>query len=349
MSLEETVASLASDLRRQGRSVGVEETIDATNALRIIGTSDVELYTAAIKTTLVKDFDLTSKQDNQTPNRRETILRYGAENQRIGRGIAYPDENAPESSTGARPFEFGIYSPHAIEPEQRGPKISRIEERRWLVGILKFRNSILTVEGHRRRKQRYGEIDPRRTMQYEVKKAGDSPSVFRSVKKISKASIVLLCDVSGSMSDSNSTIVNACWAFKRAIPRSEIFLFSTKLRRITFYAARFAPHELARRIPKLDLGFGGGTKIGQCLQKFRLSYGAMLTSRTTVVTFSDGWDIGDVTILRREMIELQRRTSRVIWINPLLGSKDCSAETLGMKTALDYVDAFISPGELLNF
>jgi uncharacterized protein with von Willebrand factor type A (vWA) domain len=64
--------------------------------------------------------------------------------------------------------------------------------------------------------------------------------------------------------------------------------------------------------------------------------------------FSDGWDIGDISVLKSEMKELQRRTYRVIWINPYLDSKDYSVETIGMKTALEYSDSFLSPKELLN-
>ncbi len=330
-----------------GRNVGIEESIDALNALRILGTSDRELYSAAINTTLIKDFGITPGQEQAT--RSDTIVRFGAQEQNMGKAVPYPDLNQQTGKeAGDRSFEFSIYSPHGIQVTQKSPKISRSDEKRWALGISKFKKTILTQEGHRHKRSNEGQIDPRRTMLLELKKGGDSPAVFHSIKKISKANVVLLCDVSGSMSDSNSTIVNMCCSFKRAIPKSEIFLFSTKLKRITYYASKYSPAELSRRIPKLDLGFGGGTKIGQCLRQFRLAQGSLLTRRTTVVIFSDGWDIGDVSILKREMIELQNRTNRVLWINPFLDSKNYSVETLGMKTALDYVDDFISPRELVN-
>jgi uncharacterized protein len=347
LSLEETVATLTSNLRKMGRSVGIEESVDAANALRIVGTSDRELYSAAINATLIKDFGITLGQEQAT--RSDTVVRFGAQEQRMEKAVPYPDLNQEtRTEKGDRSFEFSIYSPHGIEAAPKSPKISRSEEKRWALGISKFKKTILTQEGHRHKRSIEGQIDPRRTMLLELKKGGDSPAVFRSIKKISKANVVLLCDVSGSMNDSNSTIVNMCCSFKRAIPKSEIFLFSTKLKRITYYASRYSPGELSRRIPRLGLGFGGGTKIGQCLRQFRLAYGNLLTRRTTVVIFSDGWDIGDVSILKHEMIELQNRTNRVIWINPFLGSKNYSVETLGMRTALDFVDDFLSPTELVN-
>jgi uncharacterized protein len=329
-----------------GRNVGIEESLDATRALRLVGTSDPDLFSAAIKSTLIKDFEWSPGQQQRA--RSETIVRFGAQDERIGKGVPYPGESDQGNENGSRSFELAIYSPHGIETRQKALKISRSEEKLWSQGVSKFKNSILTLEGHRRRRKSEGRIDPRRTMQFELKKGGESTSVFRYVKKISKANVVLLCDVSGSMSESTSTIVNLCCSFKRAIPKSEIFLFSTKLKRITYYASKYSPSELARRIPKLDLGFGGGTKIGQSLRQFRQAYGYFLGSKTTFIIFSDGWDVGDISVLKNEMIELQRRTNRIVWINPYLASSSYSAETIGMKTALDYVDDFISPTVIVS-
>jgi uncharacterized protein len=351
LTLEKTIADLVSNLRKMGRKVGIEESIDAANALRLLSPSDTELLQAAIKATLFKDFETRKgDEDERSKDRRsERIIRYGANDQRIGKGLPYAgsDEQERKEDKDNRDFQFGVYSPYGFESEQKRPNISKSEEKKWTAGVRKFKSSILTLEGHRFERSSEGQIDPRRTMWLELRKAGESPNVFRSAKKISKANVLLLCDVSGSMSDSNSSIVNMCCSFKRAIPKSEIFLFSTKLKKMTYYASKYSPRELALRIPKLDLGFGGGTKIGHCLRQFRKTYGHLLTRKTTVLIFSDGWDIGDISILKGEMMELHRRTSRVIWVNPFLDSRDYSVETLGMKTALEYADAFLSPTDLL--
>ncbi len=348
LSVEDIVVVLSAELRRMGRKVGVEESLDAAKSIKLIGRSDPELFEAAIKATLIKDFDI-SRRDDRTKARSETIVRFGVQDQKIGKGMPYAESSEEDKHLKKdSSLQFGMYSPLGIEASQKSLQISKAEEKRWSKGIERFKTSILTLEGHRFKRSSSGQIDLRKTLRLEMKKAGDSPAVFLSMKKISKANVVLLCDVSGSMSDSNSKIVNLCCAFKRSIPKSEIFLFSTKLKRITYYSSKYEPRELAVRIPKLDLGFGGGTKIGQCLRKFRQAYGYLLTRRTTVVIFSDGWDIGDVFVLRREMMELQKRTNRIVWINPFLYSKDYSVETVGMKTALEYVDSFISPSSLLR-
>jgi uncharacterized protein len=340
------VSNLSFELRKLGRGVGIQESLDALKALKLVGVADSELVQASVQATLIKDFDPT--QAVEKTQAELSRVRFEAHNQRIGKGLPYPDDREKQNVSHNANFQFGMYSPFAIESIQKSPQISRSDEIRWKYGINKFKKNILTLEGHRFKKSNLGRINIRRTLQLELKRAGDSPEVFRSLKKIAKAKVVLLCDISGSMSDSGSNILNLCCSFKRIIPRSEIFLFSTRLARITHYTNHYGPQELARHIPKLDLGFGGGTKIGQCLGQFRQAYGHLLTAKTTIVIFSDGWDVGDLSLLRHEMRELQKRTNKILWINPLLDSKEYKVETQGMKIALEYVDGLISPSSLIS-
>ncbi|MDX1501965.1 MAG: VWA domain-containing protein, partial [Thermoanaerobaculia bacterium] len=60
-----------------------------------------------------------------------------------------------------------------------------------------------------------------------------------------------------------------------------------------------------------------------------------------VVLISDGWDTGAAELLRREMARLARNASRLIWLNPLLGSPDYRPLTRGMQAALPHVDDFL--------
>jgi len=60
-----------------------------------------------------------------------------------------------------------------------------------------------------------------------------------------------------------------------------------------------------------------------------------------VLLISDGWDRGDPQMLGREMARLQRSCYRLIWLNPLLGSRDYQPLTQGMQAALPHVDNFL--------
>ena len=61
---------------------------------------------------------------------------------------------------------------------------------------------------------------------------------------------------------------------------------------------------------------------------------------TIVLILSDGLDTGDAEILEGAMDELAIRAGKVIWLNPLLGSKDYRPLARGMSTALRHIDVF---------
>jgi uncharacterized protein with von Willebrand factor type A (vWA) domain len=61
-----------------------------------------------------------------------------------------------------------------------------------------------------------------------------------------------------------------------------------------------------------------------------------------VIIISDGWDRGDPSQLTSELIHLRRSAHRLIWLNPLLGSKGYEPLTRGMVAALPYCDDFLA-------
>jgi uncharacterized protein with von Willebrand factor type A (vWA) domain len=67
-----------------------------------------------------------------------------------------------------------------------------------------------------------------------------------------------------------------------------------------------------------------------------------------VLLISDGWDRGDVDLLRSEIVRLQRSCYRLIWLNPLLGSEQYKPLTRGMQTALPYIDDFLPAHNLAS-
>jgi uncharacterized protein with von Willebrand factor type A (vWA) domain len=60
-----------------------------------------------------------------------------------------------------------------------------------------------------------------------------------------------------------------------------------------------------------------------------------------VLIISDGWERGDVSVLKREMRYLQHRSHRLIWLNPLLGKSTYQPLVEGMAAALPFVDDFL--------
>jgi hypothetical protein len=56
---------------------------------------------------------------------------------------------------------------------------------------------------------------------------------------------------------------------------------------------------------------------------------------------SDGWDRGDLELLRHEMERLQRSCARLIWLDPLIGDSNFTADAQGLQVVLPYVDDFL--------
>lgn len=51
--------------------------------------------------------------------------------------------------------------------------------------------------------------------------------------------------------------------------------------------------------------------------------------------------IGEINVLETQMARLKRKTYKIIWLNPLMGSVDYQPICQGMRTALPYVDSFL--------
>ncbi|MEJ2166688.1 MAG: VWA domain-containing protein [Desulfobacterales bacterium] len=72
----------------------------------------------------------------------------------------------------------------------------------------------------------------------------------------------------------------------------------------------------------------------------------LLSAKDIVMIFSDGWDRGEVDVLEAQMALLKRRANKIIWLNPLLRTRDYRPICQGMRTALPYVDFFLPMGAL---
>ena len=66
----------------------------------------------------------------------------------------------------------------------------------------------------------------------------------------------------------------------------------------------------------------------------------MLDSKTIVIILSDGWDTGNMDILKKSMEFIQARSKKIIWLNPLAGYSSYRPDVAGMQTAMPFIDVF---------
>ena len=185
-------------------------------------------------------------------------------------------------------------------------------------------------------------IDFRRSWRQSLMHGGEPLELIRKQQKIKKTKILLLCDVSGSMDCYAKFLIQFIYGMQQELREVEVAVFSTHLTNITGLLRRKGLAEGLNEVANVVPDWSGGTKIGESLLEFYRQFAPSLSaSRSVVILISDGWDRGDVDVLRRSMEMLHRHAHRLIWLNPLLGSDGYQPICRGIRTALPYVDYFL--------
>ena len=66
----------------------------------------------------------------------------------------------------------------------------------------------------------------------------------------------------------------------------------------------------------------------------------MLGSKTIVIIVSDGWDTGNIDLIKKSMEFIYAKSKKVIWLNPLAGFENYKPDVSGMKAAMPFIDVF---------
>jgi uncharacterized protein with von Willebrand factor type A (vWA) domain len=156
-------------------------------------------------------------------------------------------------------------------------------------------------------------------------------------------SIVILCDVSGSMERHARILLRFVQALTRASGvRTESFVFGTRLTRITHELRGRDPDAAIRRVSETVSDWSGGTRIGDAFRTFNLRWARrVLRTSGVVIVVSDGWDRGDPELVGAETARLQRNSHRLIWLNPLAGAEGYRPIAAGMAAAYPSIDDFL--------
>src|SRR3989449_7748765 len=208
--------------------------------------------------------------------------------------------------------------------------------------ILRIAARIATRLSRRRKPDKSANaIDLRRTMRNSLNHGGDIVEFARRRRKVKKTRIVLLCDVSGSMERYSRFLIQFMYGLQNELWGVETFVFSTSLSRITHLMRTGNIERSLERLSGHVLGWSGGTNIGRSFATFNHDFAKQLVDHRTVITvISDGWDCGDVDVLEREIKNIKSRCLKVVWLNPLLASKNYEPLCKGMQAALPHLDYF---------
>jgi uncharacterized protein with von Willebrand factor type A (vWA) domain len=192
-------------------------------------------------------------------------------------------------------------------------------------------------------------LDMRRIVRGMQKTAGEPVDLSYRERKLKRRQLVLLCDISGSMERYSRVLLQFLHAARQGLADVEVFVFGTRLTRVTRELAHRDVDTALDRLSQRIQDFAGGTRIGRSFHTFNRHWARrVLGHGAVVIVISDGWDRGDPRVLASEMERLQRSCFRLIWLNPLLGLPEYEPITLGMRTALEFVDDFMPAHNLAS-
>lgn len=206
---------------------------------------------------------------------------------------------------------------------------------------------------HRRTPWHRGEIDQQRTLRRTLRQLGEPGRVEWRRRGVRPRRLVLLIDVSGSMSGYADALLRLAHRFATVDGRRgpvEVFTVGTRLthvsRALRQRDAEAAMVAAAHTVPD----WSGGTRLGETLQIFLDRWGQRGMARgAVVVIFSDGWERGDTALLAEQMNRLHRLAHRVIWVNPHRGRDGYKPLQQGIVAALPHVDYFVAGHSLATY
>ena len=192
-----------------------------------------------------------------------------------------------------------------------------------------------------RRQSRGRVLELRSTIRRSLRYGGTPLSLVYRKRRERPVRLVMLLDASGSMSLYSAFFVRFVRGIVDNFADADAFVFHTRLVHLSQALREKNVEKAMERMAVMSQGWGGGTRIGACLEMFNRNYAkSMLDARSVVVIMSDGYDTGEAALLAQQMKTLRSRSRRILWLNPLLGWKDYEPVAQGMAAALPYVDLF---------
>jgi len=188
-------------------------------------------------------------------------------------------------------------------------------------------------------------IDPRATLRLAMRRGGEITRLARRDPALRWPNLVVLCDISGSMSQYSRMVLHFLHAVAnrkgQGWARVHGFTFGTRLTNITRHLATRDVDAALAAAGREAQDWSGGTRIGACLHTFNRDWSRRVLGQGAVVLLiTDGLDRDDSGQLARETQRLHLSARRLIWLNPLLRWEGFAPRATGIRAMLPHVDAF---------
>lgn len=214
-----------------------------------------------------------------------------------------------------------------------------------------LRPSPPTRPARRHTRSHRGEVDGRATVRAHLRNLGEPARIRYRDKDVRTRRVVLLVDVSGSMSAYADSLLRLAHTIVQAAPRStEVFTIGTRLTHVTRALRERDPDRALLAAGEVVPDWSGGTRLGESIGAFLRRWGRRGMARgAVVVVFSDGWEREAPELLGEQMRRLRSLAHRVVWVNPHRGKAGYLPVQAGIVACLPHVDDFVAGHSLAAF
>ena len=186
------------------------------------------------------------------------------------------------------------------------------------------------------------QADLRRTLREAARSGGEIVHWLRRAPRRRRPPLVLLCDISGSMSRYTRVLLQFAHALANDHRGMHAFVFGTRLTDITRDLRRRDVDTALERVGRSALDWSGGTRIAAALEAFnRLWSRRVLGAGAVVLLITDGLERDEGAALAAQTQRLQRSCRRLVWLNPLLSYAGFEPRAAGVRAMLPHVDEFL--------
>ncbi|MDP6872924.1 MAG: VWA domain-containing protein [Alphaproteobacteria bacterium] len=268
----------------------------------------------------------------------EAISRRVAEAMAKGEGAEIPQEEAEEEIE----FDAALtYSAREVLQSMDFEAMSAEEAAQAKAIIARMRLPIMAVPTRRLAPDPHGRrVDMRASLRAALRSGGSVPLRHRSPKH-RHPPLVVLCDISGSMSRYSRMFLHFMHTITNDRDRVHTFVFGTRLTNITRHLRHRDVDVALEKVAEGVEDWSGGTRIGHCLHDFNTDWSRRVLGQGAVVLMiSDGLDRDAGMGIAGEIERLHKSCRRLIWLNPLLRYAGFEPKSKGIRALLPHVDDF---------
>ncbi|MFX4297610.1 MULTISPECIES: vWA domain-containing protein [Roseobacteraceae] len=190
-----------------------------------------------------------------------------------------------------------------------------------------------------------GRVDPAKTLRAAMRTGGEIRAIAHRAPRKRWPNLVVLCDISGSMSQYSRVVLHFLHAVSNAKgagwAKVHAFTFGTRLTNITRHLDHRDVDAALAAAGAEAQDWEGGTRIGECIEAFNRDWSRRVLGQGAVVLLiTDGLDRGAPDVLAKQMQRLHLSAKRLIWLNPLLRWDEFAPKARGIAAMLPHVDSF---------